>query len=395
MRICPTCSAFYADESLTFCLVDGKPLVGVDAGSEKWSEGSRAIEKKGNALRKQQRKLKWRRVLMSATTMVVATVVVCVVTLNGVFYFKPSVFPVPSLTPSPQPSISGRVTAARGPLGGVSIRLGGTETDSATTNADGYYTFAKLQAGGNYTVTPVWERMSFTPASQPFNNLHQDEPANFSALDVYYKISGRVTDVRGPLGGVSIRLGGTKTDSATTNADGYYTFAKLQAGGNYTVTPVRERMSFTPASQPFNNLHQDEPANFTGVAVVADVVPDKDDSPPIKTCTEADQDRERATLLSKYTASWERSIAAEKSKVIADAIAAEHLPAGVEPRAIEATASLGSIRYEVTFVKCKPRVVTARYKWAVQLYLPGRGIKVVAVPKHKTCEKVIGVWVCR
>ena len=65
-----------------------------------------------------------------------------------------------------------------------------------------------------------------------------------------------------PLSGITIRLGGTKTDSTMTNAEGRYTFSKLPADGNYTITPVRERMSFTPPTIPFNKLRQDGSADF-------------------------------------------------------------------------------------------------------------------------------------
>ncbi|MGB9178032.1 MAG: PQQ-dependent sugar dehydrogenase, partial [Pyrinomonadaceae bacterium] len=61
-------------------------------------------------------------------------------------------------------------------------------------------------------------------------------------------ISGRVTDNGGaPLGGVTVRLGGSKTDRTITNADGFYSFSNLQTGGFYSVTPQLANHSFTPA----------------------------------------------------------------------------------------------------------------------------------------------------
>lgn len=289
--------------------------------------------------------------------------------------------------------ISGRVIDGHKPVGGVSLRLDGTTTNSTATNANGDYVFRDVPEGGNYTITPITltSRMNFTPIRRSFNNLKQDASADFIVVNQprLYRISGRVTDSRQPLGGVSVRLGGTKTNSTTTNANGDYAFRDLPEGGNYTIIP-RADMSFTPSNRSFTNLSQDESANFTGVVVVADT----DDSPPIKTCTEADQARERDNLINKYAAVWQRSIESEKPKIIAVTVR-ENLPAGVEPNAVEATAGLGPIRYEVAFRECTPRLFTARYEWQVKMYFAARGTKIVVVPRQKTCGKVVGVWLCR
>lgn len=89
IRTCPKCGDYYADDSLAFCLTDGAPLLGVEQFSEKWREGSRVLEEKQRRLRKQQRRLKRRRVLTSMTTMLIATMVLCVVAINGLIYLKP------------------------------------------------------------------------------------------------------------------------------------------------------------------------------------------------------------------------------------------------------------------------------------------------------------------
>jgi hypothetical protein len=110
MWVCPKCGDYYADAGLAFCLADGTPLIGVDPASEVWSEGTRVIEEKANALRKQKRKLKWRRILLSAMTMLVATLVVIVVAVNSYIYLKPkpeeNVLPkTPTPTPTPTPPV--------------------------------------------------------------------------------------------------------------------------------------------------------------------------------------------------------------------------------------------------------------------------------------------------
>jgi hypothetical protein len=286
--------------------------------------------------------------------------------------------------------ISGRVMDQDKPLSGVKIMLSGTKPASMTTDVNGYYTLRDLPAGGSYTITPVAQgRMNLTPSSRSFTNLTQDGSANFSGLvqpDFYLKISGRVMDARQPLGGVTIKLEGSKLTSTTTDANGNYAFTDLRAGGSYTITPVaRAQMNFTPSSRSFANLTQDGSANFSGLV--------QDDSTPTQVCTDADKARERDTLLKRYAAIWERSIESEKPKIIAESVA-KSLPAGVESKAVEATASLGPIRYDVTFLGCAPRLVTARYEWQVRMIFHGT-TKTVAVPKQKTCGKVVGLWLCR
>ena len=103
IRTCPKCGDYYADGSLAFCLADGTPLVEVDPLGESWSEGVRVIEGKEQALRRQKRKLKWRRILLSSMTMLIAVMVVCVVVVNGILYLKPKPEEEQaSVQPSPQ-----------------------------------------------------------------------------------------------------------------------------------------------------------------------------------------------------------------------------------------------------------------------------------------------------
>lgn len=122
MRICPKCGDYYADALLAFCLIDGTPLVDVDPLGERWSEGARVIEEKKNALRKQKRKLKWRRVLLSAMTMLIATLVVCVVAVNSFIYLKPKPEevvldkPLPPATATAEPTNSATPGAPAEPV---------------------------------------------------------------------------------------------------------------------------------------------------------------------------------------------------------------------------------------------------------------------------------------
>jgi hypothetical protein len=89
IRTCPKCGDYYADASLAFCLADGTPLANVEPMSESWRAGARIIEEKENVLRKQRRKLKWRRVVLTAMTMAMAMMVVFVVAANALIYLRP------------------------------------------------------------------------------------------------------------------------------------------------------------------------------------------------------------------------------------------------------------------------------------------------------------------
>lgn len=79
-------------------------------------------------------------------------------------------------------SISGKITASNQPLGGVSVTLAGSQSATATTDANGNYAFANLQAGVNYLVTPTLNNYNFEPGSLSFSNLTSDQAnANFAA----------------------------------------------------------------------------------------------------------------------------------------------------------------------------------------------------------------------
>jgi hypothetical protein len=68
-----------------------------------------------------------------------------------------------------------------------------------------------------------------------------------SPADPSYTITGAV---RGPaIAGVTISLGGARSATATTGADGTYGFSGLR-NGSYTVTPSRAGYSFAPSSTP-------------------------------------------------------------------------------------------------------------------------------------------------
>lgn len=74
-----------------------------------------------------------------------------------------------------------------------------------------------------------------------------------------------MTDAGQSLAGVKVRLEGSRATTTTTDGSGSYAFSDLQAGGSYTITPIRVKTNFTPQNRFFNNLMQDGSADFTGI----------------------------------------------------------------------------------------------------------------------------------
>jgi hypothetical protein len=122
MRVCPKCGDYSGDALLAFCLKDGTPLLPVDQTSERWSEGTRVIEEKENGLRKKRRRLKWRRALLSAMTMLMAIMVVCVVAVNSFIYLRPKpeevalADPLTPLSPPGVPALTPQPTVTTRPV---------------------------------------------------------------------------------------------------------------------------------------------------------------------------------------------------------------------------------------------------------------------------------------
>jgi Carboxypeptidase regulatory-like domain len=433
IRTCPKCSAYYADESLAFCLVDGMPLINVDSGSERWGEGTRIIEEKTNASRKQQRRLKWRRIALSAMTALVLLMVVSrsftvettpagpvpALTVVPLPSPSPAVSPLISPSESPSPSesespsesksssstysdisspvetetssstgsessvpalvykISGRVMDGSQPLGGLKVTLEGSKLTSATTDANGNYSFNDLQAGGDYTITPRG-KMNFAPQSRSFDKLKQDGTGDFLVQIKFYSISGQVIYSGQPLSGVKITLEGSKLTTRTTDANGNYSFGDLQAGGSYTIIP-RAKVNLTPLSRSFNNLAQDESANFSGVG--------KDDWPPPQECSDDDKNNEGKTIRDRLSAGWRKKIEDERARIIAE---------NVRP-GMEGEPGLSPIEYQSAFPRgCKMAVVTLTYAWLFKTGSPVAPAKTVRVQKQKTfaCYKAFGLWRC-
>jgi uncharacterized repeat protein (TIGR01451 family) len=80
---------------------------------------------------------------------------------------------------SASPSINGHVTGAS--VSGVLMTLSGSQSATTTTDSNGFYQFAELTAGGNFTVTPSKTNLSFSPPARTFNPLNSDQTGDFAA----------------------------------------------------------------------------------------------------------------------------------------------------------------------------------------------------------------------
>ncbi len=167
-------------------------------------------------------------------------------------------------------SISGTVTTSGGSaLSGVTMTLSGSAAATTTTDSSGNYSFAGLASGGTFTVTPSLTGYTFSPTSitVTINNANVTGQ-NFTgtpSTSATYSISGKVTTSSGsPLPGVTLTLSGAATGSTNTNGTGNYSFTGL-ANGTYTITPSKNRYTFSPTSITVNVSNANVTGqNFTG-----------------------------------------------------------------------------------------------------------------------------------
>ena len=159
-------------------------------------------------------------------------------------------------------SITGRVTHSSGTaLSGALVTLSGYRSGTTTTDANGNYNLPGLPRGGDYTVTVSKNHYTFSQPSLTLNDLTANQTADFdSALNVH-SISGHVAAGQTSLSGVVVTLTGSESGTATTDADGNYSF-NLPAGGTYTVAPAKTNYLFSPASMTFSDLGSNQSAAF-------------------------------------------------------------------------------------------------------------------------------------
>jgi hypothetical protein len=177
-------------------------------------------------------------------------------------------------------SISGQIADAGGnPIPSVTVSLTGRQTGTVFTDAAGFYSFPHLLTG-NYTLTPSKSFVTFTPASQTFNNLTSNQTADFTGSVSQVTLNGKVKDANGTgVAGVTVSLSGSQTGSQLSDAQGNYTFSNLSAGGNYTLTPSRNADTFTPVSKSFTNLSSNQTVDFKLVYKISGQVTDSIGTP--------------------------------------------------------------------------------------------------------------------
>jgi hypothetical protein len=154
-------------------------------------------------------------------------------------------------TPAPDFSISGTVTDENGAVvPGVLVTLGGSQTVTTPTGADGKYAFAKLPTSGVYTVAVSHNNYTFVTPLQTVTTPNGNRTVNFDARVKRYAVSVRVNDAAGQgIPGVAVSLSGTPhDDQGTTDSSGSLTFSGVPGGSSYTITPAKDGYSFLPVS---------------------------------------------------------------------------------------------------------------------------------------------------
>jgi|GEM_PF-2268051 len=145
----------------------------------------------------------------------------------------------------------------------ATLVLSGDDSQTVVADASGYYTFANLRIGGNYTVTAfptgkgfAEKRRSYTPLLADVD----DADFNFGGNVLHtLSISGQVKNAKGAgLSGVTIVLSGAFSTTQVTDATGNYDLPDLfLSNDSYIVTPSSPTYSFTPPRRIFGNLAGD------------------------------------------------------------------------------------------------------------------------------------------
>ena len=168
--------------------------------------------------------------------------------------------------PAPDFSISGTVTDESGTVvPGVLVTLGGSQTVTTLTGADGKYVFGNLPTSGVYTVAPSHTNYTFAVPVQTVTTPNGNRTVNFVAAIKRYSVSVQVNNVAGAgIPDVAVALSGSQTAQGTTDSSGRFTFSALPAGGNYTITPSKDSFAFAPASLNTGALQGNQTLTFVG-----------------------------------------------------------------------------------------------------------------------------------
>ena len=161
-------------------------------------------------------------------------------------------------------SIDGNVVDEEGkPLSGVAITLSGSQSVATVSDAQGNFRFSNLATTGTYTVAANKRHYSFATDSQTFVRPLGNVQVQFDARLNRYSITGQLGKLTGGgVPGVTVHLNYQQA-TATTDANGIYTFTDLPAGENYTILPVvKDFFVFGPTTIAVNDLSANVTANF-------------------------------------------------------------------------------------------------------------------------------------
>ena len=169
--------------------------------------------------------------------------------------------------PQPQFGIEGTVVDENGAAKpGVTVTLGGSQSVSTQTDANGRYSFSNLPTSGAYTLTPTLRHNTMNPAGSEIIRPAGNQVFNSTARLNHHDIRGLVVDnIGAALAGVTVKLSGSRNGTLITGPDGSYSFQDLPAGGNYVVQVERLSYVFNPAEKTVNDLAASQQLNFVGV----------------------------------------------------------------------------------------------------------------------------------
>ncbi len=141
------------------------------------------------------------------------------------------------------------------------------EFATVTPNADGDYQVA-VKPYVDYAVIPTADNFVFDPEEATFDEIGDDETADFEASPVV-NLDGVITDADtgDPVAGVEVEISsGFGTDETVeTGEDGSYLF-RVSPEEDYTITPTSDDYSFSPSSVSYEDVTRDRTTNFEAEA---------------------------------------------------------------------------------------------------------------------------------
>jgi subtilisin family serine protease len=180
-------------------------------------------------------------------------------------------------------NITGHI--ANGSQLNTKVTLRGSVLFGSSIDEDGFYTFERIPARGNYTVTPdrcCLNPYFYSPPNYIYENLNSDQVADFVETLEAYTVSGRITDPSGaPVPGIGVNLDLGFSRKTQTDSNGNYSFPGLAANTGYMVAPYSPKYMFSPYWIAFSTLTKNETANFVATPLydVSGTVVDKNGVP--------------------------------------------------------------------------------------------------------------------